>query len=144
VRNNEASSTFLPTTSVRKMLTVAAGFSGAGAEGCFETEISGEGLGEVSDTKLTTMAIITPAAATTSTPISASQGQTTGSLVSGSVSGVGPKSLTLVTGALSGSKTSVTETPSSCNLSALALFDRSRAVPGRWFGFLARQDITRS
>ena len=106
--------------------------------------MEGDGLGEDSETKLTTIAIITPAAATTSTPISASQGQTTGSLVSGSVSGAISKSLTLVTGALSGSKTSVAETPSSCNLSALALFDRSRAVPGRWFGFLARQDNTSS
>jgi hypothetical protein len=134
----------LPTTSVKKTLTVLSGLGSAGADGCLETEIEGVGLGEESETKLTTMAIITPAAATTSTPISASQGQTTGSFASGSVPGLGSKSFTLVIGALSGSKTSVADKPSSCNLRALALFDKSRAVPGRWFGFLARQDITSS
>jgi hypothetical protein len=107
-----ASATFFPTTSVRKTLTVAAGLSG-GAEGCLDTEIEGEGLGEDSETKLTTIAIITPVAVTTNTPISANQGQTVGSLVSGSVSGLGSIPVALVSGKLSGSNTSVAETPSS-------------------------------
>jgi hypothetical protein len=93
------------------MLTVVAGRS-AGAEGCLETEIDGEGLGDDSETKLTTIAIITPAAATTKTPMRANQGHTVGSLVNGSVSGFGSVSEILVTGKLSGSKTSVAETPS--------------------------------
>ena len=138
-----ASATFLPITSERKTLTVEAGLS-AGSEGCFDTEIEGDGLGEDSETKLTTIAIITPAAAATKTPMSANHGQTIGNLVSGSVSGFGSMSVTLVTGKVSGSKTSVAETPSSCNLKALALLDRSSALPGLWFGFLARQAITSS
>jgi hypothetical protein len=124
--------TFLPTTSAKKTLTVEIGLSGAGAVGRFVTEIE-EGLGEgfCSETKLTIIVIITAPAATTKTPISASQGQTTGNFATGSVSGVVAVSFTLVTGALCGSNTSVAETPSSCNLSALALFDKSRALPGR-------------
>jgi hypothetical protein len=124
--------TFFPTTSARNTLTVAIGLSGSGVVGRLETEIE-EGLGEgfCSETKLTTIAIITAPAATTKTPMSASQGQTTGNFATGSVSGVVAASFTLVTGALCGSKTSVAETPSSCNLSALALFDKSRALPGR-------------
>ena len=84
-----------------------------------------------SETKLTTIAIITPLAATIRTAINPIHGQTTGSFLTGPVLVAASTFGVKVVAVFSGSKISVGETPSSCNRSERARFAKSKALPGR-------------